>query len=144
MSKRDGNKNIKRVEDRKGSRVKPHEAPRIDFETRGPSFSLHRLERGKYGLEGCSKDQKSAILDALLRRSQLSWRELRQAPRHGLGYEKIAHNSIKTGIPNHVTPDTTLLAFRCIGTAPMVGYKEEDRFHIVWFDLDYTLYDHDG
>ncbi len=65
------------------------------------------------------------------------------APRHGLGYERIEKNAIKCGIPSVVPDDTDLIAFRFAGNAPMVGYRKERTFFILWLDRDFTLYDHE-
>lgn len=53
-----------------------------------PIFSFEYLDR-QYSISQCTKDEKAALIDTLDKLSQLSWRELRQAPKHGLGYEKI-------------------------------------------------------
>ena len=75
--------------------------------------------------------------------SQLPWKELRQAPRHGLGYEKIKRHSIKSGIPLHITDDVDhFIAFRFHDKAPMVGHRQERIFYIFWIDRDFSLYDH--
>jgi len=72
----------------------------------------------------------------------MSWAQINQAPRHGLGYEKISHTSIKAAIPPHITEDVNFLAFRFSGKAPMVGYRKQEVFYIVWLDRNFTLYDH--
>ncbi|EML0361258.1 hypothetical protein RI835_000583 [Providencia rettgeri] len=63
-------------------------------------------------------------------------------PRHGLGFEKIKSSSIKASIPKHITDDVDLIAFRFFGMSPMVGYRNESTFFIVWLDRSFTLYDH--
>ena len=75
--------------------------------------------------------------------SQMSWLEITLAPRHGLGFEKIPRRQIRAGIPTHVTPDVEhFWAVRFHGRAPMVGYKDGETFFVLWFDENYTLYDH--
>jgi hypothetical protein len=74
--------------------------------------------------------------------SQLTWNELRQAQRHGIGSEKIDRKSITRPIPSHITEDVTFLAFRFSGKKSMVGYRMKEMFHIIWFDRDFKLYDH--
>jgi len=72
----------------------------------------------------------------------MTWGEIIQAPRHGMGFETIARNAIRRPIPNHVTDDVTFIAFRFSGKKPMVGYRTDGMFHIIWFDCSYDLYDH--
>jgi hypothetical protein len=106
-----------------------------------PVFSLRHLQRD-WCITDCDKDDKAAFADRLRRLSQLSWAEIRAANKHGLGTEKIARNSIKAGIPGHVTEDVNLIALRYNGLKPMVGYREGVTFHILWLDRNFTLYDH--
>jgi hypothetical protein len=57
--------------------------------------------------------------------------------------KRLSRKSIKgDSIPLCITPEVTLLALRFSGKHPMVGYREDDIFHILWFDFDFTLYDH--
>ena len=98
-----------------------------------PAFSLRYLV-ASHGLDDCSKEDKVAILDAFHVRSQLTWADLKRAHRHAIGSKKIAQGGMKVPLPECVTPDTVLLAFRCIGKAPMIGFREDDRFQILWVD----------
>jgi hypothetical protein len=59
-----------------------------------------------------------------------------------LGYEKIAKKSIRATIPTHIKDDVVFIAFRFYGKAPMVGYREDVVFHLLWIDRDFTLYQH--
>lgn len=133
---------LKKLKGESSSRLKIHDSitPNVDKEP--PSFSLRYL-RKDFCLNNCNRDEKAQFADALYKRSQLTWEQLRQTGRQELGYEKIAHESIKASIPSHITPDMNIIAFRCIGNAPMVGYRDiNGTFHIVWIDRTFTLYDH--
>lgn len=107
-----------------------------------PVFSLRYLQ-GDYCISQCTRDEKAAFAERMHRLSQLTWAQLKQAPRHGLGFEKIARHNIRAGIPAHVTPDTDLLAFRFEGLKPMVGYRRDSTFFVLWLDRDFTLYPHE-
>ncbi|MEL6880569.1 MAG: hypothetical protein AAFY33_10055 [Cyanobacteria bacterium J06643_4] len=74
--------------------------------------------------------------------SELNWRELRAADKHGLGYEKISKKAIRPRIPLHITDDVNLIAFRFSGKKPMVGYRNGKTFYVVWLDRNFSLYDH--
>jgi len=116
--------------------------PAADTGREPPAFCFRHCVR-RYSIECCSSEQKSALADTLWQLTQRSWNELIGAHRHGAGCEKIARDSIRVGIPQHVTDDVTLWAFRFHGKAPMVGYRDGRIFHIVWLDHDFSLYSHD-
>ena len=105
-----------------------------------PIFSLRYLNK-EYCLSKCEKDEKAAFADTLHRLSNLTWAQIKAAPRQGLGYEIIPRKGIP-GIPAHVTDEVNLIAFRFCAKAPMVGYRDRTTFHIIWLDRDFTLYDH--
>lgn len=114
-----------------------------DYDSRPPIFSLERLQTGKYCHSHLDKDHKAAFSDAIFKRKGVTWRELTQCGRHGLGFEKILKSSISAAMPSFLTPDEEyLLAFRFKGKAPMVGYRVKDVFYVLWFDRDFTLYNH--
>lgn len=72
----------------------------------------------------------------------MAWNEVIQSPRHGMGFETISRSAIRRPVPAHITEDVTFIAFRFSAMKPMVGYRNEEMFHIIWFDCDFTLYDH--
>ena len=108
-----------------------------------PLFSLEHLPSySRYSLSGCTKDEKAAFADTLAKLSKMTWGDINQAPRSGSGYEKILRNAIKAGT-SHVKEDVEFfLAFRCLGKAPMVGYRVDRVFYVVWIDREFTLYSH--
>jgi|LGVF01.1.fsa_nt_gb hypothetical protein len=130
----------------KGKRIKAHDStpPKVDYDKQPPLFSLTNICK-TYCLSKCGKDEKAAFADTLHRLSQLRWCDLRQAPRHGVGYEIIPRSRLQVAIPQHVTDDVNLIAFRFCAQAPMVGYRDPINralFHVLWLDRDFTLYDH--
>lgn len=134
-------KRLKHRPPESGRRLLVRESLEPNWQAERPVFSFHYMVRG-YCIEDCLEQEKSALADALWRRSQLSWLALGQAAHHALGYEKIKQDAIKTPIPPHVTPDMTLIAFRYNGLKPMIGYRERDVFHILWVDPHLEVYDH--
>jgi hypothetical protein len=106
-----------------------------------PKFSFRYLDRSRC-ITRCTEEERLAFVSKMHLLSQLTWSQLRQAPKDGLGYEKIDRDSIRAGIPTAITEDVNFIAFRFHGKAPMVGYRSDDgTFYIVWFDRDFTLYD---
>ncbi|MDE1491932.1 hypothetical protein [Xenorhabdus bovienii] len=112
-----------------------------DSENRPPEFSLRYLQNN-YCVDSCQRDEKAALSDSLFRLSQLTWSQIKQQHRHALGFEKIHRTAIKPAIPPHITEDVNLIAFRFSGMKPMVGYRRDSTFFIVWLDRDFTVYRH--
>lgn len=108
-----------------------------------PIFALEFLQKG-YCIADCDKDHKAAFADALRERSQLTWEDIQKAHRHGLGHEKIPRDRIKGPIPTAITEDVEdFLAFRFFGKAPMVGFRRDATFFVVWLDRNFSLYEHE-
>ncbi len=72
----------------------------------------------------------------------MTWDQIRMAHRHGLSTEKINRSAIKASLPPSITPDLSFYALRFDGMKPMVGYKSDFIFHVVYLDRAFTLYDH--
>lgn len=96
-----------------------------------------------YSVNCCEGEEQAALSAKMFRLSRLSWRELRQAPRHGMGYEQIARHRIKVGISPAIPPDANLISFRFSGMKPMIGFRQNRILHIVWLDRDFTVYPHE-
>ena len=135
-------KKFKKVEGEKGQRIKisndKEKSPPI-FEH--PIFCLKYLHKN-FNLDDCTKDEKAALIDTIYLLSQKTWHEIRQAPRHGIGREKINKDSIKASIPAICTEEHNLYAIRFCGMAPFVGIQNQNIFHIIYIDRSFKLYDH--
>jgi hypothetical protein len=112
-----------------------------DAEKMRPKFCL-ALMQGEGCVSACTKDEQAAFADTLRRLSQLTWSQIRQCDRHGLGSEIIDRSSLLIRIPNEVTEDVNILAFRFFAKAPMLCYKVREVLHIFWLDRDFTAYKH--
>ena len=117
------------------------DSAKIDFNREKPTFCLRHID-SHYCISSCDVNEKASFADTLRNLSQLTWSELRSSPHRGMGCEKIARDALKRPIPPGITEDVTFLAFRFHGKKPMVGYRVNEMFHIIWFDRDFTLYDH--
>jgi hypothetical protein len=96
-----------------------------------------------YGLDSCDIDEKVALAHKIYELCQLTWNQIINTHRGGLGSEKIARNAITgSSIPPHITPDVDILAIRFDGRKPMVGYRLDRIFHIIWLDTKFQLYNH--
>lgn len=112
-----------------------------DAETEPPMFSLRYLVSG-YSVSDCQPDDKAAFAETLAKLSKLTWAQIKQAPRHGLGCEKIARNAIRGGMPPHLTKDVDLIALRFNGRKAMVGYRDRALYYVLWLDHDFSVDNH--
>lgn len=134
-------KKIQDVRPSKGKRIAAIEP--VDYDSSVPMFSLERIQPGGYCFSNLPQDQKAFFGEAIYRRRQITWKDIKNLDRHGLGCEKIARTSIKAPIPGFIKDDFDLfLAFRFNGLRPMVGYRVRDVFYVLWFDHNFTLYPH--
>lgn len=105
------------------------------------AFSL-RYVVGDQCITRCTNEQAMQFAERMKRLCSMTWQQIQNADRHGLGTEIIKQSSLRVAIPGHITPDVNLLAFRCFGMAPMIGYREEEVFFVLWFDPDFEVYKH--
>jgi hypothetical protein len=91
----------------------------------------------------CTQDELCALVDRLRLLTSMTWQQVNQAPRHGLGYEKIGRDQIRAEcLPVSLTPDVTILAFRFCAKAPMLCFRRDAVLHVLWLDRDFSSYDH--
>ncbi|EDN70715.1 conserved hypothetical protein [Beggiatoa sp. PS] len=114
-----------------------------DYNQMVPLFSLERVQEGDYCFSKLDRDNKAAFAESIFKRRAITWNEIQQKDRHKLGYEKISISSIKVSVPRFITEDQhNLLAFRFNGKKPMIGYRIKNIFYVLWFDHDFSVYDH--
>lgn len=112
------------------------------FNFNHPVFCLKYLHKD-YGVEKCEKEDRAALLKKMAALSKMTWDDIKQAPRHGLGTEKINRGAIIPSIPKEITKDVdTFLAMRYSGMKAIIGYRTDFIFHIVYIDRDFTVYNH--
>ncbi len=127
----------------KGNRIPaPILPPDNRFVYNYPVFCLRYLHRD-YNVELCSHDDRASLITKMAHLSRLTWEEIRLAPRHGMGSEKISRGFIRPSIPNEITEDIDFfLALRYQGKKAMIGFRTQFIFHIVFIDRDFTVYNH--
>jgi hypothetical protein len=106
-----------------------------------PVFSLRHIASG-WGVRDCERDDQAAFALTVEKLSRLTWQQLRNAPRHGAGTEKIARNALRAAIPSSITDDVDFVALRFSGRKAMVGFRSDEVFHVVWLDRAFELYRH--
>jgi len=135
-------KKIKPPKPNSKSKISSQE-PLVNYDDKPPIFSLERLQAGTFCLQNLEQEGKASFANAIFKRKDKKWKEIKQMPKHGLGFEKIDKSAIKAPIPKFITPDVEFfLAFRFHGKKPMVGYRQHDVFYVLWFDGSFSLYNH--
>lgn len=108
-----------------------------------PIFSFEFMpDKSGYSVNCCNDEHRAALTRHLYQLSKLSWIDIKNAPRHGMGTERISRNSLKAPVPSKVTEDAEFLALRYHGKSPMVGYRDGRVFHVIWLDHNFSLYPH--
>jgi hypothetical protein len=95
-----------------------------------------------YDVTALTPQQRCDLVDRMSRLSQLEWTQVIGSARHGLGSEKIAVSSLRKPLPAGISPDTNILAFRCFGMMPMLGFRRHHVLHLIWLDPNGDIYDH--
>lgn len=108
-----------------------------------PKFCLQHL-LPKYDVLGLKdKKLKAALIDQMQSLTQLSWKQIQLAPRHGLGQELIPVSSLKIQLPEQFIETERVVVLRYSGKLPMIGVRVEEVFHIIAIGRDFNdLYDH--
>jgi hypothetical protein len=107
-----------------------------------PIFSLKYLKED-FCITNCTKDEQAAFALKLHLLSQATWIDLQLAPRHGIGYELIPVQQVKISIPSEVTQDiASFHVFRFSGKKAMIGFKDENTYHILGLDRNFKAYKH--
>ena len=128
---------------KKGEHFKAGESPAENYDKDKPIFSLRHMRRGDdYCISKCDSEDKSSFADTLLQISQFTWAQLKSISRHKNGFELLPQDAIRKVPPVVMSPDQRYMAFRFRGMKSMVGYRDNDVYHILWLDRDRTLYNH--
>lgn len=106
-----------------------------------PSISL-RFLAPTHCIKVCDRDDRSNFADKVRTLTQLTWSQLYSSHRHGAGVERIERSSLRVPIPVNVTDDTGFIAARFSGMKAMVGYRDGSTFYVLWFDRDFSVYNH--
>lgn len=81
----------------------------------------------------------------LVKLSELTWKQINQADRHGFGYETLGVENIKVSMPNIITDDVRkLLVFRATGdNHAFLGLREGDVFNVIFIEANFgDIYKH--
>lgn len=134
---------IKKPRVNQGSNVRVSEQQlRADSEIDYPIFCFKHLHSG-FNIDHCTDEQQATFIKKVCKLSAMTWNDIKLAPRHGLGTEKISRSSIHPSIPSFISDDVDfLLAFRCFGMMPFLGHRNGAIFHVLYLDPAGEVYDH--
>ncbi len=107
-----------------------------------PKFCFAELQ-SRFGYKDLNEQQKAQFADQVVLLSKIHWQVIMHSPRKGLGYEKIAKNALKAPIPEFLTDDVNLLAFRLPGGSSFVGFRMDETLYVLWIDFRFALYSHE-
>jgi len=108
-----------------------------------PLFSLEKIVGDDYCFSKLDDTDKKQFAESIFKRKNINWKDIYTLNRHKLGVETIPKNKIKASLPSFITEDMNeFLVFRFSGKKPMVGYREKNIFYVLWFDKNFTLYEH--
>ena len=91
-------------------------------------------------VDNCTIDELRAFAKRLQKLSGLTWQDLAQSHRHGLGHEKIprAQLQVRCTLSEDVTE---VLSFRYgHGFDPMIGHREGGLLHVLWVSHNHDAY----
>lgn len=109
-----------------------------------PTLSFRLLEKG-WGFEDLSPDKAHAFLEKWIKRGNMTWDEIMQAPKHGLGSESLPAKQILPQLPKWMDTNSKLIVLRHFDRLAQVGIRHSDVFEVVWIEPEYNkLYSHDG
>ena len=122
-------------------RIQVNDKPNPTFDY--PTFCFKHLHK-KHHLDKCTDKEKVKLIEKIVKLSQMTWLQIQQSDKHGMGSEKIAISSITTSLPITNTADVDfLIALRFDKMKPIVGHKGYNNvFHVYFIDRDFTLYNH--
>lgn len=103
-----------------------------------PAFSLQYIQKS-HCISKCEKEEKIAFVDAILKRSEMTWSQIFKSPHDKLGSEIIRR--IKQPKPS-CAEGKEIISIRFHNQKPMVGFRDREVFYILWFDRAFDVYDH--
>jgi hypothetical protein len=121
---------------------KIREPKAIEDRIKHPVFCFKYLHRN-YHIDACTDDEKICLLNKIVKLSGITWQDIEQTGRHGLGSEKISRDSIGLMLHEDITDDVNFfIAMRFCGKKPFVGFRNKFVFHILFIDRNFSLYEH--
>ena len=110
-----------------------------------PLFCMSLL-CGAHCLTKCDKPAKAGLVTKFHGLGQLTWKEISDAPREGMGYEHIPWSDISVAVPDSVSEDERAYVFRFNGgpgsNGRFFGVRRRRTLHIIAIDPKGKAYKH--
>lgn len=114
----------------------------VNYEDEHPKFCFRYLQ-GDFDMKALPPEKQIDLLLQLQSLAQLPWKQIKHAPRHGLGTEWIPAGQIKATPPVAFGDEPRFMMFRYSGKLPMGGIRVRDVFHVFWVEKAFgDLYAH--
>jgi hypothetical protein len=105
--------------------------PSPNYDLHKPIFSFkHMKYQGASCISKCEGNEKSSIIDTLLRFSQLTWIEIRRLPRES-GFEILPQYRFNNLPKDIITPEVPVLVARYDEGGRLAGFRIDDIYHVV-------------
>lgn len=115
--------------------------PAISTNAQKVVFSFEHFAENKHGLD-CEISELKQLIKHLKTLSAMTWQEVQNSYRHGLGSETIPISEIKDSIPPCYSDKNNLLSFRYNGKKPLIGNRNNNVLEIIFIDPNFDLYKH--
>lgn len=135
--------------DSKGKHLSTHPSlPIVDDEAK-PLFSLEYITCNKYNLRYCDVKDKAIFLEAIHKRSRLTWKDIKDLPyKNGLGWEPLKDERLNIKLrkmtEKTLTEDTKIWVFCAKSRTKrrILGQRDGQIFYILFLDPKGKLYKH--
>ncbi len=142
----------KRLKDRdsQGKKLAPRQSLRISDDDKKPLFSLEYIGvNTKYGLKSCQVEDKAIFLEAIHKRSDLTWKQIKNEPfKNGLGFELLKDRKLNMKLRRmarkKLTEDAKIRVFCAKSRTKrrMLGERDGQIFYILFLDPCGEIYEH--
>lgn len=143
-------KNRKKIKAASPKRKLDKHPPSIeDNDQKCVKFSLEYVqETTRCNFSDLDAEGKRAFADAIFKRRNITWADIKTHHRHNLGFEMLDKTAIKPSqerLPTEMRELKKYMVFRYHKTLAMVGHRERDVFYVFWFDHNHhnrSVYGH--
>ncbi|MBF0343716.1 MAG: hypothetical protein HQL06_05725 [Nitrospirae bacterium] len=106
------------------------------------TFSFRLMRKGsKCCLSLCRQIDKAHVADKLLSLGQMTWKQIHQVSRKGLGFEMIPVGQLKIAMPSHINEDVKeVMIFKFSDSGRLAGIRERDIFYVIFVAPNHNLY----
>lgn len=120
-----------------------YDEPR-NFDDESPVFCLRHLHTDfSVRSASLSPDKRADFAMQLEKLSSLQWKQIKLAPRHGLGFERLPVKQLEMTMPPAFQDEESVFVFRYSGKLPMAGVRRGATLHLVAIEPEFgVLYDH--